>query len=36
MRLVDDILREEDLDRAGYISYDEFKCAIEGNTNPQG
>lgn len=31
IRLVDDILKEEDLDRDGYISYDEFKRAIESN-----
>ena len=31
IRLVDDILKEEDLDRDGYISYEEFKRAIEGN-----
>jgi Ca2+-binding EF-hand superfamily protein len=36
MRLVDDILKEEDLDRDGFISYEEFKRAIEGNSNPQG
>jgi len=34
MRLVDDILKEEDLNRDGYISYQEFKRAIEGNSNP--
>jgi len=34
MRLVDDILKEEDLNRDGYISYQEFKRAIEGNANP--
>ncbi|UJR25169.1 hypothetical protein I4U23_006525 [Adineta vaga] len=33
IRLVDDILKEEDRDRDGYISYEEFKRAIEGNTN---
>ncbi|CAF0766948.1 unnamed protein product [Didymodactylos carnosus] len=30
MRLVDDILKEEDLDQNGFISYQEFKRAIEG------
>src|SRR5580704_18061402 len=35
IRLVDDILKEEDLDRDGYISYQEFKRAIEGNSNPE-
>lgn len=34
IRLVDDILKEEDLDRDGYISYQEFKRAIEGHSNP--
>ena len=33
MRLVDDILKEEDLNRDGYISYEEFKRAIEGHSN---
>ena len=33
MRLVDDILKEEDLDHDGYISYDEFKRAIEGTSH---
>lgn len=33
MRLVDDILKEEDADRDGYISYDEFKRAIEGTAH---
>ncbi len=27
--LVDDILKDEDLDRDGFISYDEFKHALE-------
>ena len=36
LRLVDDILKEEDLDRDGYISYEEFKRAVEGNAAPQG
>ena len=27
--LVDDILKDEDLDRDGYISYEEFKHALE-------
>ncbi|CAF1286204.1 unnamed protein product [Rotaria magnacalcarata] len=36
IRIVDDILKEEDLDRDGYISYEEFKRAIEGNSNTQG
>ncbi|CAF1167128.1 unnamed protein product [Adineta ricciae] len=31
IRLVDDILKEEDRDRDGYISYEEFKRAIEGH-----
>lgn len=31
IRLVDDILKEEDIDHDGFISYDEFKRAIEGN-----
>lgn len=35
IRLVDDILKEEDLDRDGFISYEEFKRAIEGHSNPQ-
>lgn len=33
IRLVDDILKEEDLDHDGFISYDEFKRAIEGNSH---
>ena len=33
IRLVDDIFKEEDLDRDGYISYEEFKRAIEGNSH---
>ncbi|CAF1047366.1 unnamed protein product [Adineta steineri] len=33
IRLVDDILKEEDRDRDGYISYEEFKQAIEGNSH---
>ncbi|CAF0813782.1 unnamed protein product [Rotaria sp. Silwood1] len=36
IRIVDDILKEEDLDRDGYINYEEFKRAIEGNSNAQG
>jgi multiple coagulation factor deficiency protein 2 len=36
IRLVDDILKEEDLDRDGFISYEEFKRAIEGNPSSQG
>lgn len=35
IRLVDDILKEEDMDRDGFISYDEFKRAIEGNSHAQ-
>jgi Ca2+-binding EF-hand superfamily protein len=31
IRLVDDILKEEDADHDGFISYEEFKRAIEGN-----
>lgn len=34
IRLVDDILKEEDTDHNGYISYEEFKRAIEGNSKP--
>jgi Ca2+-binding EF-hand superfamily protein len=33
IRLVDDILKEEDGDRDGYISYEEFKRAIEGSSH---
>ena len=29
INLIDDILKEEDLDRDGFISYDEFKHALE-------
>lgn len=36
IRIVDDILKEEDLDRDGFIDYQEFKRAIEGNTHAQG
>ncbi|CAF2365934.1 unnamed protein product [Rotaria sp. Silwood2] len=36
IRIVDDILKEEDLDYDGYISYEEFKRAIEGHSNAQG
>lgn len=32
--LVDDILEEEDLNHDGYISYDEFKHALQTNTIP--
>ncbi|CAF0772952.1 unnamed protein product [Rotaria sordida] len=32
IRIVDDILKDEDLNRDGYISYEEFKRAIEGTT----
>jgi Ca2+-binding EF-hand superfamily protein len=35
VRLVDDILKE-DLNRDGYINYEEFQRAIQGNSNPQG
>ena len=35
IRLVDDILKEEDLDRDGFISYEEFKRAIEGHSTQQ-
>jgi len=31
IRLVDDIMREEDMDKDGFISYQEFKRAIEGS-----
>ena len=33
IRLVDDILKEEDINRDGYISYEEFKRAIEGQAH---
>lgn len=29
INLIDDILKDEDLDRDGFISYDEFKHALE-------
>jgi Ca2+-binding EF-hand superfamily protein len=34
--LIDDILKEEDLDRDGFISYEEFKHAMEAETKAQG
>jgi len=35
IRLVDDILKEEDLNRDGYINYEEFQRAIQSNSNSQ-
>ncbi len=34
--LVDDILKDEDLDRDGFISYEEFKHALEKEKMRQG
>ena len=34
INLIDDILKDEDLDRDGFISYDEFKYALEKEKRP--